>query len=226
MSPECIPNMSTSLLFYCLHLSPSPSLSLPRWTGPPASTPFPAIPFPNNNQRIYKRMQVRSCHHPAKNFPVTSIELEKEFKFLTWLAKHQRASLSSTPSDIFLLGAPCTSVILAFFLQLTPLSGSLYLLHFCLNNLPQIFEAWEASFMGPEHKCFTLERPFQITLFKVCLFRFLGSTLSHFIFHGIYCCLKIPCLSPWCSLISRDWTVFPPQFPWAQDSVNMYSWNK
>lgn len=145
-------------------------------------------------------MEIRSCHYPAKNLPVASTELEKEFKFFTWLDKHQLASVSSTPSDIFLLGAPCTSITLTFFLQLVPLSGSLHLLHFCLNNLPQIF----ASLMGPEHKCSTLERPFQLTLFNVCLFQFLGSTLPHFIFHGIYYCLKISCLSPCCSLISRD----------------------
>ena len=149
---------------HLVHITPVPPptpeskpTSAPPWKiSPPVSTLVHYKPFSSQQPERSSR-ECKSDHITTllTTFQVLSSEFEIKLKFLTWPARHQLASVSSAPSDSILLGAHCTPVTLVSFRQLVPPSGFLHLLHFCLNNLPQIFVyLWGLSTNAP-----ALERP-------------------------------------------------------------------
>lgn len=128
------------------------------WTPSSSFSSPPEIPFPHNNWRLFKRMQIRSCHYSTKNLPMASYWFENKSQFPHMTIRYQLVSPSPTLSDTFLLVAlhPCH-------ISFCPaahasLSGSLHSLHFYLNNLSPIF----ASLLGPWHKCSHLRKTFPI----------------------------------------------------------------
>ena len=100
----------------------------------PAATLIPYNPFPS--QQPEESLKESTSGHVTtllKTFQLLPSEFEIRFEFLTWPARHQWVSVSSSPSDITWLGAPCTPAQEPPFCSSSSLIW--HLLHFCPSSL-------------------------------------------------------------------------------------------
>lgn len=158
------------------HIHPSPVL-LPTSESKPLSSLIwvnwsSCCSYPQQSlsliatRRIFKIIQVRSGHYPAKTFQLLPFEFEIRLEFIYPACQASVGlSVSSSLPDITLLGIGYTLVTWASFLQLIFPQG----LGICSTSawaifLTSLYNSCSFSTNAP-----TFHRLFLITFFKICL---------------------------------------------------------